>query len=163
MNIKYRIPFCFRTSQVLSFTFIILILSTLSSTALATKRKNVLFIIADDLNTMLACYGDPIAKTPNIDRLAARGVLFNHAYCTYPLCGPSRNSFLTGLYPNSTGILGNNQIFRQTIPTQISLPQAFRLDGYLAARLGKLYHYGVPNSIGTDGLSYRLKHVKLQR
>ena len=151
MNIKYRIPFCFRTSQVLSFTFIILILSTLSSTALATKRKNVLFIIADDLNTMLACYGDPIAKTPNIDRLAARGVLFNHAYCTYPLCGPSRNSFLTGLYPNSTGILGNNQIFRQTIPTQISLPQAFRLDGYLAARLGKLYHYGVPNSIGTDG------------
>ncbi len=70
MNIKYRIPFCFRTSQVLSFTFIILILSTLSSTALATKRKNVLFIIADDLNTMLACYGDPIAKTPNIDRFA---------------------------------------------------------------------------------------------
>lgn len=121
------------------------------SCAAAAPRKNVLFIIADDLNNLLGCYGDPIAKTPNIDRLAARGVRFDHAYCTYPLCGPSRNSFLTGLYPNSTGILTNAQIFRQSVPERISLPQAFRLDGYLAARLGKLYHYGVPNSIGTDG------------
>jgi iduronate 2-sulfatase len=116
-----------------------------------SPRRNVLFLIADDLNTRLACYGDPRAKTPNIDRLAARGVRFERAYCNFPLCGPSRNSMLTGLYPNSSGIIANAQIFRQTIPQHISLPQAFRLDGYFAARLGKLYHFNVPSSIGTDG------------
>jgi len=119
--------------------------------AYAAPRKNVLFIMADDLNNLLGCYGDPLAKTPNLDRLAARGVRFEHAYCQFPLCGPSRNSMFTGLYPNSNGILRNAQIFRQTIPSHISLPQAFRRTGYFAARLGKLYHYNVPNSIGTDG------------
>jgi arylsulfatase A-like enzyme len=117
----------------------------------ADPRPNVLFIVSDDLNNMLGCYGDPLAKTPNLDRLAARGVLFDKAYCTFPLCGPSRNSMLTGLYPNSTGILANAQIFRQTIPTHLSLPQAFRNAGYFAARIGKLYHYNVPKSIGTNG------------
>jgi iduronate 2-sulfatase len=117
----------------------------------AEKQPNVLFLIADDLNNMLGCYGDPKAKTPNLDRLAARGVRFDRSYCTFPLCGPSRNSILTGLYPNSTGIHANSQIFRQTIPEQLSLSQAFRLSGYFAGRIGKLYHYNVPNSIGTNG------------
>ncbi len=117
----------------------------------ADKQPNVLFLISDDLNNMLGCYGDPKAKTPNIDRLAARGVRFDRSYCTFPLCGPSRNSMLTGLYPNSTGILANSQIFRQTIPSQHSLSQTLRLSGYFAARIGKLYHYNVPNSIGTNG------------
>ena len=117
----------------------------------APERKNVLFLIADDLNNLLGCYGDPVARTPNLDRLAARGVRFDRAYCTFPLCGPSRNSMLTGLYPNSTGILQNSQIFRQTIPAQHSLPQAFRLQGWFAARIGKAYHYNVPNSVGTIG------------
>jgi iduronate 2-sulfatase len=115
------------------------------------KRPNVLFIISDDLNNLLGCYGDERAKTPHLDRLAARGVRFDRAYCSFPLCGPSRNSLLTGLYPNSTGILANAQIFRQTIPSQLSMPQAFRLSGYFAARIGKLYHYNVPRSIGTNG------------
>ena len=117
----------------------------------AAQPRNVLLILADDLNNLLGCYGDPLAKTPNLDRLAARGVRFDRAYCTFPLCGPSRNSFLTGLYPNSTGILTNAQIFRQTIPAQPSMPQVFRQQGYFAARIGKLYHYNVPNSIGTNG------------
>ncbi|MDA0970774.1 MAG: sulfatase-like hydrolase/transferase, partial [Planctomycetota bacterium] len=117
----------------------------------AAPRPNVLFIVSDDLNNLLECYGDTRAHTPNIDRLAARGMRFERAYCTFPLCGPSRNSFLTGLYPNSTGILANAQLFRQTIPSQLSMPQAFRLDGYFAARVGKLYHYNVPKSVGTDG------------
>jgi iduronate 2-sulfatase len=112
---------------------------------------NVLFIVSDDLNTMLGCYGDPRAKTPHIDRLAARGVRFARAYCTLPLCGPSRNSFLTGLYPNSTGIVLNSQIFRQSIPEHPSLPECFRRQGGFAARIGKLYHYNVPTSIGTSG------------
>ncbi|MBN2295539.1 MAG: sulfatase-like hydrolase/transferase, partial [Pirellulales bacterium] len=121
------------------------------SIAAEASRPNVLFIISDDLNNSLSCYGHPITKTPNIDKLAARGVRFENAYCQFPLCGPSRNSMLTGLHPNSTGILANSQIFRQTIPSHKSLPQAFRLVGYFAARIGKLYHYNVPTSIGTNG------------
>ncbi len=117
----------------------------------AAERPNVLFLIADDLNNYLGCYGDPLAKTPHLDALAERGVRFDKAYCSFPLCGPSRNSMLTGLYPNSTGILTNSLIFRETIPRQLSLPQAFRLEGYFAGRIGKLYHYNVPNSIGTNG------------
>ena len=117
----------------------------------AAKRPNVLFIISDDLNVALGCYGHQLIKTPHIDALAERGVRFENAYCQYPLCGPSRNSMLTGLYPNSTGILRNAQIFRETIPKQHSLSQAFRLQGYFAARIGKLYHYNVPKSVGTNG------------
>jgi choline-sulfatase len=115
------------------------------------RPKNVLFIVSDDLNNRLGCYGDPLVQTPNLDRLAARGTVFEKAYCTFPLCGPSRNSFLTGLYPNSTGIFLNGQVFRQTVPRQVSMPQWFRQKGYLSVRIGKMYHYNVPNSIGTDG------------
>ncbi|TWU23932.1 Choline-sulfatase [Novipirellula galeiformis] len=114
-------------------------------------RPNVLFLISDDLNNAVGCYRHPLVKTPHLDRLARRGVRFERAYCQYPLCGPSRNSMLTGLYPNSTGIHQNSQIFRQTIPSHLALPQAFRLDGYFAARIGKLYHYNVPKSVGTNG------------
>jgi arylsulfatase A-like enzyme len=115
------------------------------------RRPNVLFLIADDLNNTLGCYGDRQIQTPHLDKLAARGMRFDRAYCSFPLCGPSRNSMLTGLYPNSTGIQANAQIFRQTIPQQPSLSQTFRQSGYFAARIGKLYHYNVPKSIGTNG------------
>ncbi|MBK8091971.1 MAG: sulfatase [Verrucomicrobiaceae bacterium] len=123
----------------------------LSRAYAAPAAKNVLFLIADDLNASLGCYGHSIVKTPNIDRLAAKAVRFENAACQFPLCGPSRNSMLTGLHPNTNGIQSNGQLFRQTIPTQVSMPQAFRQQGYLAARIGKLYHYNVPNSIGTNG------------
>ena len=129
--------------------FVVIVLST--SLAQAAKKPNVLFIISDDLNTSLGCYGHSLVSSPNIDRLASRGVRFEHAYCQFPLCGPSRNSMLCGLYPNSTGIMQNSQIFRQTIPSHKSLSHAFRLDGYFAARIGKLYHYNVPKSVGTNG------------
>jgi arylsulfatase A-like enzyme len=125
-----------------------------SNSARAAPRvppRNVLFIMADDLNNLIGCYGDPLAKTPNLDRLAARGMRFNNANCQFAICGPSRNSLLTGLYPNSAGVLRNRQLFRDVLPDHVSLPQAFRLRGYFAARIGKMYHYDVPDSIGTDG------------
>ena len=145
---------CFRTIKILTAISIVGVLVDGIGDCCAeviSERPNVLFIVSDDLNTLLGCYGDPLARTPNIDRLAARGVRFEKAYCTFPLCGPSRNSFLTGLYPNSSGIFANAQIFRQSIPQQVSMPQAFRQAGYFVTRIGKLFHYHVPKSVGTDG------------
>ena len=133
------------------FLVLIVILLALEGRACGVKRPNVLFLISDDLNNSIGCYGHPKVQTPNIDRLAQHGVRFNRAYCQFPLCGPSRNSMLTGLHPNTTGIRANSQIFRQTIPSHRSLPQASRLEGYFAGRIGKLYHYNVPKSIGTNG------------
>lgn len=140
-----------RCSFVCCLATALLLTAPTNGLAAEKPRSNVLFIIADDLNNSVACYRHPLVKTPNIDRLAERGMRFEHAYCQFPLCGPSRNSMLTGLYPNSSGILTNSQIFRQTIPKHLSLPQAFRLQGYFAGRIGKLYHYNVPKSIGTNG------------
>ncbi|MEZ5364695.1 MAG: sulfatase [Bryobacterales bacterium] len=118
---------------------------------LAQPKTNVLLIVSDDLNNDLSVYGHPLVKTPNFERLAARGVTFTRAYTQYPVCAPSRASFMTGLYPDQTGVLSNSQHFRDHVPNVVTLPQMFRRNGYFAARVGKIYHYGVPGQIGTSG------------
>ena len=116
------------------------------------KKLNVLFIIADDLNCDIGVYGNKVVKTPNIDRLIENGTLFLNAHCQYPLCGPSRASFMTGMYSNQTKMTKNNIFLRNTVPDVITIGQRFRQQGYQSVRIGKIFHYDNPGTIGTSGI-----------
>lgn len=118
---------------------------------IAADRPNVLFIAVDDLAPSLRCYGDLVAKTPHIDRLAATGVRFDRAYNQLPLCNPTRASVMTGLRPDQIKVYDLDRHFREEVPDVVTLSQQFMNAGWFAARIGKIYHYNVPASIGTDG------------
>jgi len=120
--------------------------------AAEARQMNMLFLISDDLNNVLGCYGHPEIHTPNIDKFAKRSLKFDRAYCQFPLCNPSRSSMMTGLYPDETRVHNNKALFRDRYPQIQTMPQWFQHHGYTAARVGKLFHYGVPKQIGTDGL-----------
>ncbi len=106
----------------------------------AEEPYNVLFIAVDDLRPMLGCYGHTEMHTPNIDRIAERGTLFNRAYCQFPVCNPSRASVLTGLRPNSTGVNDNPTDFREVLPNVVTIPQHFKTFGYHTRSVGKVAH-----------------------
>ena len=108
--------------------------------AAASVRPNVLFIAADDLRADLGCYGHREVKTPHLDALARRGVLFERAYCQQAVCNPSRASILTGRRPDTLRVWNLQKHFRETLPDVITLPQAFKQAGYTSVGLGKLFH-----------------------
>jgi uncharacterized sulfatase len=111
----------------------------------APATRNVLLIVVDDLNTDLGAYGHPVVQSPNIDRLARRGVRFDRAHCQYPLCNPSRVSFLSGRRPESTGVYVLNTPARTALPDAVLLPQFFRNQGYFTAGAGKVFHNRATN------------------
>ena len=106
----------------------------------ADPRPNVLFVLADDLNCDLGCYGYAAAKTPNLDKLAARGVRFDRAYCQYPVCNPSRVSVMTGVRPEALGVMGNRRDETPLPAGVVTLGQWLRKQGYFTAKAGKIYH-----------------------
>ena len=109
------------------------------------KKPNILFIAVDDLRPTLGCYGDKIAITPNIDRLAKGGMQFNRAYCQVAVCNPSRASLMTGLRPDTLGVWTLPIHFREAKPDAITLPQWLRRSGYTAVSHGKIYHNPTPD------------------
>ncbi len=114
----------------------------LVSTARSAEKLNVVLIAVDDMNNDVGCYGHPLVKTPAIDRLAARGVRFDRAYCQYPVCNPSRVSMLSGRRPDSTGVFDLVTPPRTYLPEAVFLPEYFRQQGYYAAHIGKIFHTG---------------------
>jgi len=119
------------------------------------ERPNVLFVVSDDLNTRVGPYVEPSLPlhTPNLDRLAAAGVTFTRAYAQYPVCGPSRASFMSGLYPETNGVTtndfatANHRIATPSLADHPTLASFFRQRGYYTARISKIFHVGVPGGI----------------
>ncbi|RMD79831.1 MAG: sulfatase, partial [Lentisphaerae bacterium] len=110
-----------------------------SAAGAAQQRPNILFIPVDDLKPLLGCYGHEQVKTPHIDALARRGTVFLRAYCQQAVCGPTRASLLTGLYPDKTRVYDLKTRMRDINPDILSLPQYFRQNGYITAGLGKTF------------------------
>ena len=139
------------SKHVILCTIFLSALTLFSCSTEEPSRPNILFIAADDLNTDIGCYGNNQVKTPNLDRLAKMGVRFDNAYAQQALCGPSRASIMSGLRPNTTGFVRLNDNLRKLKPDIITLGQFFQNKGYYSGRVGKIYHYGNPSEIGTDG------------
>jgi len=106
----------------------------------AEKKKNVLFIIVEDFKNIMGCYGNPLVKTPNIDRLAQKGLRFDRAYCQFPVCNPSRSSFMTGLRVDTIGIYENVSPWTKNVGHVMTMPRFFRDNGYHTIRINKIFH-----------------------
>jgi len=121
----------------------LLALTAAVSNGVAADSPNILFLVADDLNCDLGCYGDDSAVTPHLDRLAEKGLVFERAYCQQAVCNPSRSSFLTGLRPRTVGVDDLRKYFRDTAPdgdSLVTLPEFFKNRGYFCQNIGKMYH-----------------------
>jgi len=128
----------------------------------AEKKKNVLFIIVEDLKNIMGCYGNPLVKAPNIDRLSRRGLRFDRAYCQYPVCNPSRSSFMTGLRVGTVGVYENVTPWTKNIGHVMTMPRFFKDNGYHTIRMNKVFHgTGVHDDPGAWSEMYDMGTSKL--
>lgn len=123
-----------------------------------TEKPNVLLVLVDDLKPVLGCYGDPVARTPNLDGLAARGMRFDLAYCNQAVCAPSRFTLMLGSHSTSTGLYQLGSRLREILPEAVTLPQFFARHGYRTESLGKVFHIGHGNE--GDPRSFSVPHFK---
>ncbi|MBM3889190.1 MAG: iduronate-2-sulfatase [Verrucomicrobia bacterium] len=130
--------------------------SAAAQTGWSAPRSNVLLLCVDDLKPLLGCYGAPVIQSPNIDRLAARGVLFERAFCNQAVCAPSRNALMTGLRSQTIGIYDLATNFRKSAPDAVTLPQYFKQHGYRTEAMGKIFHVGHGNH--EDPASWSVEH-----
>ena len=137
---------------------LIVSLTLLCVSTFAADRPNVLLICVDDLKPLLGCYGETIIKSPNIDRLAARGVLFDRAFCNQAVCAPSRNALMTGLRPQTIGIYDLATNFRVAVPNAVTMAQYFMKHGYRTEGMGKIFHVGHGNH--EDPASWSVPHFQ---
>jgi arylsulfatase A-like enzyme len=128
----------------------LVITSVLPAGAGTAHRLNVLFLVSDDLRPELGCYGNTVIKSPNIDRLAGRGMVFDRAYCQQAVCSPSRTSVLTGVRPDTSKVWDLTTHFRKALPDVVTLPQLFKNDGYVSLGLGKIFHGDAGTHSGLD-------------
>lgn len=129
---------------------LLIAIGLLTSALAAAERPNVLLIIADDLRPQLGCYGDPIVRTPHLDAFAREAVRFDRAYVQIAICSPSRNSFLSGLRPATTGLRGFGKTIRDAVPDVVTLPQYFKSHGYRSVALGKIFHVYAETGLGSE-------------
>ncbi|SDR69985.1 Arylsulfatase A [Polaribacter sp. KT25b] len=120
----------------------LLIISCQQQEKKVSKKPNILFIGIDDLRPELGCYGSDIAVSPNLDKLASQGLLFENAYCQQAICGPSRASLMTGIRPETSGVFHNYIKFREVNPNVVTLSEHFKNNGYEAVYTGKIFHHG---------------------
>ena len=130
--------------------------SLLAFGAAVAAPPNILFICVDDLKPVLGCYGDAVAKTPNLDRLAGRGLRFDAAYCNQAVCSPSRNALMTSLRPQTLGIYELSTNFRKAAPDAVTVAQHFMAQGYRTEAMGKIFHRGHGNV--EDAASWSVPH-----
>lgn len=138
----------------------LLALAAVISLQAASTKPNILFFAVDDLRPELGCYGNAIIKSPNIDRIAKAGLVFNRAYCQQAVCSPSRSSLLTGTRPDTTKVWDLETHFRKALPDVVTLPECFKKNGYFVQGMGKLFHGGFddPQSWSVPWTSPKLGH-----
>lgn len=132
------------------FCLFVLLIGWADRGCFAGERPNVLWVMADDLRPQLGCYGDAVVRSPRIDRFADGALRFDHAYVQSAVCSPSRNSMLSGLRPNTTGLRGFGVHLRQAVPDIVTLPQHFKQNGYETRAFGKIYHIYDESMLGNE-------------